>query len=327
LNKEDSILLMNKFGKEQCPFFFMVDFLQQEIVVLPLDKIDVENIQFETPLFSVNDGNISIYEDDISISAKDYSKMAYSEQFNRVVSEIKFGNSFLVNLTCETPVNLNCDLKDVYRKAVAKYKLMYDNRFVVFSPESFIKIEMGIISSYPMKGTIDADFPDARNVILNNPKETAEHSTIVDLIRNDLSMVAEQVKVIRFRYIDELITDSGRILQVSSEISGKLPENYNSYIGDILFRLLPAGSVTGAPKNKTVQIIIDVETYERGYYTGVFGVYDGKNLDSAVMIRFIEKTDHGFVYKSGGGITAYSKLDDEFNEMLQKIYVPVDRKH
>jgi len=117
------------------------------------------------------------------------------------------------------------------------------------------------------------------------------------------------------------------LLQVSSEIKGNLPDDYNAHIGEILFRLLPAGSVTGAPKNKTVEIICKTETYERGYYTGVFGVFDGKNMDSAVMIRFIEKTADGYVYKSGGGITAFSNLKDEYNEMLKKIYVPVNRKH
>jgi len=94
-----------------------------------------------------------------------------------------------------------------------------------------------------------------------------------------------------------------------------------------LFTLLPAGSITGAPKNKTVEIIRSTETYERGFYTGVFGVFDGCNMDSAVMIRFIERTPEGYVYKSGGGITAFSKVEDEYNEILEKIYVPISRKY
>jgi len=326
-NKDEASVLMNKYGKEQRPFFFMVDFLQQKNLVIPLDEINPEEIQFEMEYYSLKSDRIPDFEEEVSISHNDYSKLAYSRQFNQVVSEIKRGNSFLVNLTCETPIRSNGDLKDIFQLAQAKYKLWYKDQFVVFSPETFIRITKGILSSFPMKGTIDALLPDAAEMILNDSKEKAEHSTIVDLIRNDLSMVAENVKVVRFRYLDELTTDSGKLLQVSSEISGELPEGFQEGIGDILFKLLPAGSITGAPKKKTMEIIQNAETYERGFYTGVFGFFDGQNLDSAVMIRFIEKTDHGLVYKSGGGITAFSNLDDEYHEMLKKIYVPINRKH
>jgi para-aminobenzoate synthetase component 1 len=175
-----------------------------------------------------------------------------------------------------------------------------------------------------MKGTIDASIPDAERVILSDGKELAEHYTIVDLIRNDLSMVSEKVRVIRFRYIDRIRTTHKELLQVSSEIRGELPEDYGKRIGSILFRLLPAGSVSGAPKKKTVLIIREAETYERGYYTGVAGYFDGQTLDSCVMIRFIEDTPEGLVYKSGGGITVRSERKKEYQEMIDKVYVPVD---
>ena len=318
---------MNEFGKEQRPFFFMIDFKQKNNLVLPLDEIDSEEIQFEMKQHSFKSVPPSEVNTDFFITNDGYSKKVYTAQFRKVVSEIKKGNSFLVNLTCETPIHLKASLKQIFHKSDAKYKLLYKDQFVVFSPETFIRIEKGILSSFPMKGTIDAHLPNAAETILKDSKEMAEHSTIVDLIRNDLSMVAENVRVVRFRYLDELNTNNGKLLQVSSEISGNLTDGYQAKIGDILYKLLPAGSITGAPKNKTMEIIQQVETYERGFYTGIFGVFDGQDLDSAVMIRFIEMTDHGLVYKSGGGITAFSKLDDEYNEMLKKIYVPVNRKH
>lgn len=327
LSRNKAILLMNEFGKNRQPFFFMVDFKQQKNIVLSLDDIDTEVIQFEMEHRCVKESEPQIFNEDIAIKNDGYPKSVYAIQFNQVVSEIKKGNSFLVNLTCETPIHLNVSLKLLFQKSEAKYKLLYKDQFAVFSPETFVRIENGVISSYPMKGTIDATLPNARETILSSLKEKAEHCTIVDLIRNDLSMVAEQVKVVRFRYIEELNTDSGKLLQTSSEISGKLPQGFNTTIGDIIFKLLPAGSITGAPKNKTMEIIRNAETYERGYYSGVFGVFDGTDLESAVMIRFIERTDHGLVYKSGGGITAFSNLEDEYNEMLNKIYVPVNRKH
>lgn len=123
-------------------------------------------------------------------------------------------------------------------------------QFVCFSPESFVRIKNGKIYSYPMKGTLDASLPNAEEVLMNDEKEAAEHATIVDLIRNDLSRVAERVRVDRYRYIDVLHTNKGDILQTSSEISGKLPSDYHKRIGDILAAMLPAGSITGAPRIK-----------------------------------------------------------------------------
>ena len=113
-------------------------------------------------------------------------------------------------------------------------------------------------------------------------------------------------------------------MQVSSEIRGRLAGGWQAEVGDLFFRLLPAGSITGAPKKKTMEIIAEAETYERGFYTGVMGYFDGNSLDSAVMIRFLEQqTDGSLIFKSGGGITSQSDLTSEYNEMKQKVYVPI----
>ena len=87
------------------------------------------------------------------------------------------------------------------------------------------------------------------------------------------------------------------------------------------------GSISGAPKKKTVEIIKSVEREERGYYTGIAGIFDGKDLDSCVMIRFIEKNNNSFRYRSGCGITFLSELTSEYQEMIDKVYVPINRKH
>jgi para-aminobenzoate synthetase component 1 len=174
-----------------------------------------------------------------------------------------------------------------------------------------------------MKGTINAHIPHAEELILNDPKEKAEHATIVDLIRNDLSLVASQVDVKRYRYIEKLSTNKQDLLQVSSEIRGLLPADYYPQLGNILASLLPAGSISGAPKAKTIEIIKQAEMYDRGYYTGICGYYDGINLDSTVMIRYIEQTNNQLIFKSGGGITAQSSLENEYQELIQKVYVPI----
>ena len=241
----------------------------------------------------------------------------------RTVSTSSARGSFLTNLTVRTPIRTDLAPDAIYRRARALYKMYYPGAFVCFSPERFVRIDAdGTIASNPMKGTIDARLPRARERILSDPKETAEHNTIVDLIRNDLSMVADEVHVRRFRYIDRLETSAGPILQVSSEIVGRLATDWRSHVGDVIARLLPAGSVSGAPKDATVRLIRQAEQTPRGFYTGVFGLFDGHTLDSAVFIRFIDLTTDPFTYQSGGGITARSRMHDEYEEVIQKVYLP-----
>jgi len=114
-----------------------------------------------------------------------------------------------------------------------------------------------------------------------------------------LSLVAKQVKVEKLRYVESIKTNNKTLLQVSSKISGILPDNYTENIGTIISKLLPAGSICGAPKKETLKIISRVENYKRGYYTGIMGVFDGQNLDSAVLIRYIENNNENLIYKSG----------------------------
>ena len=210
----------------------------------------------------------------------------------------------------------------MFQMTNAHYKLRYKDKFLCFSPEKFIQIQNNTIHTFPMKGTIDASVENAQEKILADEKERAEHIMVVDLLRNDLSMVALHVKVEKFRYLQSIEAGEKKLLQVSSHISGTLDENWQDELGTILQTLLPAGSISGAPKKSTVAIIEDVEKYERGFFSGVFGVFDGESLDSGVMIRFIEKSADGYVYKSGGGITLDSDVEREYEELQDKIYLP-----
>lgn len=320
-SREQAIELMNEWGLQNIPFLFIIDFEMKKIRLFRTDLPLPMNIQFVFPGFNVNAKK--------SNAAKKYlfkkfpvTLGQYKVAFNKVKNEILAGNSFLLNLTFPTELKTDLTLTHFFEMAKSSYKLIVDDEFVVFSPECFVQIRNNHIFSYPMKGTISAAEPNAKNKILSNIKETAEHNTIVDLIRNDLSQVASNVKVLRFRYIDKVETSTGGIFQVSSEIEGKLPDNYCEKIGDILFKLLPAGSVTGAPKTKTIEIIQSVELSERGYYSGIFGYFTNCKLESAVMIRFIEKHDEKLWFRSGGGITNMSHAEYEYQELIDKVYVP-----
>lgn len=373
--KQEIIDKINRLASQDEPFLFVINYQGDKAFIRLLSDINPEECLFDFE----GRGNLShvwketseegtseeetwkketwkekISEEEISETTWQIEPPLYEDyerSFDIVKNNIMAGNSYLTNLTCKVPVSCNLSLEDIFHRAKGKYKLLLRRKrnltpFVCFSPETFVRIKNGRIYSYPMKGTLDASLPDAEKQLMEDRKEAAEHATIVDLIRNDLSRVAENVRVDKYRYIDVLHTNKGDILQTSSEISGRLPEDYQEHLGEILDAQLPAGSITGAPKDKTMQIIHEAEGYDRGFYTGIMGIYDQGELNSAVMIRFIEeetspvdfeadgeknfKASEGkgdeasrkLYFKAGGGITSKSDCRKEYEEVIQKIYLP-----
>jgi para-aminobenzoate synthetase component 1 len=319
---KDTIKRMNELGNQKIPFVFILDFDLARPKVYQLNELDDKGILVDIAVFQ-NIKKPEFESKDFHFRKTPVSFQHYKEAFDLVMKHILHGDSFLLNLTMQTRIDTNLTLKEIFLRSKAKYKLLYKDNFVVFSPEPFIRISGNEIFSYPMKGTIDAGIENAKELLLNDPKEISEHNTIVDLIRNDLSMVAEKVRVKNFRYVEEIQTHEKVLLQSSSEIFGKLNEDWNSRIGDIIFKLLPAGSISGAPKKKTIEVIREAEKFDRGYFTGIFGYFSGEELHSAVMIRFIEKQGGQLIFKSGGGITNHSNAETEYQELIDKVYVPV----
>ncbi len=311
---------LNSHGGKGEPFVFLVDFEGNEPLIFAPDESD--KIAWQTPGHSNFQEKTKLKQ----LTKWDIAPVSfaqYNKGFKRIQNHIHDGDTYLLNFTQPTKIKTNLNLEEIFYLSSATYKIYLKNKFVCFSPETFVKIENGRISSHPMKGTIDAGIENAKELIMNDSKELAEHNTIVDLIRNDLSLVAENVRVEKFRYFERIKTNQQDLWQVSSEITGELPENYAENIGDIIYTMLPAGSISGAPKKKTVEIIRATEKYTRGFYTGIFCYFDGKNLDSCVLIRYIENQNGLLIYKSGGGITFKSKAEPEYDEMLKKVYVPI----
>lgn len=321
---------INLLAREGDPFLFVINYRGDDAFIRKLADIDPRECLYDFEgTGNVEETTARALPSSVTWEVDALQYDDYSRSLNIVKSNILAGNSYLANLTCKVPVRCNLSLHDIFLRAKGKYKLLLrgeksrGRRFVCFSPESFLKIHDGRIYSYPMKGTLDASIPNAVDILMADRKEAAEHATIVDLIRNDLSRVATQVRVDRYRYIDVLHTNKGDILQTSSEISGQLADDYREHLGDIIAAQLPAGSITGAPKRKTVEIIQEAEGYERGFYTGVTGIYSNGNLDSAVMIRFVEQDAEGnLFFKAGGGITSKSDCRKEYEEVIRKIYLP-----
>ena len=317
---------INLLGSQKKPFLFAIDFAVREGWVWeePLAQQEV--------LFRVGAYTNAPLTDELPplphhplLVAHPLSEECYQGKFARIQEALSRGDSFLANLTISTPIETPLSLSEIFSRAEAPYKLMVPGRFVSFSPERFIRTQGGCktIETNPMKGTIDAATPNAREHILQDYKETAEHYTIVDLMRNDLARVATNVRVEDFRYIDRVKTLQGELLQVSSRIAADLPPDALEHLGDILFTLLPAGSISGAPKEATLRAIAEAEGEPRGFYTGVFGYFDGKDLDTGVLIRFIaEHPDGSLHYHSGGGITINSLCHDEYHEAIAKVYLP-----
>ncbi|WP_426476447.1 aminodeoxychorismate synthase component I [Chryseobacterium sp. CBSDS_008] len=313
---------MDELSLQKVPYFFVIDFLTENVEIYQKHEIEKEGLIIDFQEFS---NTKTTHTPDKKVVWKSFPETLESFKigFDKVQENIRLGNSYLVNYTRKTKIETNLTLEEIFYHSNAKYKVFYKDFFVFFSPETFVKIIDDKILTYPMKGTIDASVENAAEILKNDKKEKAEHYTVVDLLRNDLSMVADEVKVDHFQQIDFIKTRQKDLFAMSSEISGIVKPEFTGKIGSIMQKLLPAGSILGAPKPKTLEIILDAEGYNRGYYTGVCGWFDGRNVDSCVMIRFIEKEGDQLYFKSGGGITHMSKLEDEYQEMKNKIYVPI----
>ncbi|MGJ0315479.1 aminodeoxychorismate synthase component I [Aliarcobacter cryaerophilus] len=310
--------MLNKFGSLKEPFLFLISYDLKKTYIEKLQNLS-QNIKFE--IDSKNKKNIKDY----SLKKYPISFDEYKKKFDLIQDEIKNGNSYLLNLTTQTKIDTNLNLDDIYEASSSLLKLrvkLNDLDFVCFSPEKFIDIKDNKIYTYPMKGTIDSNLTDAKNILLNSKKELAEHTMVVDLLRNDLGKVANNIKVEEFRTFSKIVTKDRELFQTSSIISADLQNNWQEKMGDILLNILPAGSITGTPKKSTIEILNNIENYDRGFYSGIFGIFDGINLQSFVLIRFIENINNELFYKSGGGITSDSIAKEEYEELLNKVYLP-----
>ena len=194
-----------------------------------------------------------------------------------------------------------------------------DYRIFGSSPEAQLKIQNGIAFINPIAGTFKRTGDDEKDKLLahklaNDVKENAEHVMLVDLARNDLSRHASNVKVENYREIQYY----SHVLHMVSKVSGKLNENSN--IIDMMTATFPAGTLSGAPKYKAMELIDRYENQNRGYYGGAIGFLDFKgNLNHAIMIRTFLSKNNTLFYQAGAGIVSESLEENELQEVNNKL--------
>ena len=188
------------------------------------------------------------------------------------------------------------------------------------SPETHVRLEDGEIILRPIAGTrprgaSEEEDQALERELLSDPKELAEHIMLVDLGRNDVGRVAEIGSV----RVDELkvIERYSHVMHIVSNVRGRLAEGYDAI--DLLRATFPAGTLTGAPKVRAMEIIDELEPERRGLYGGCVGYIDHRgNMDSCIVIRTLLIKDGQIYAQAGGGVVADSDPQAEYEESLHK---------
>ncbi len=240
---------------------------------------------------------------------------------------ITAGDIFQVVLSQRFDINLNADPFDVYRvlRQVNPSPYMYyvkhpELTIVGSSPEPMVQLRDGKVVSRPIAGTRKRGIDEEHDRKLaaelkENPKEIAEHVMLVDLARNDVGRVAKfgSMNVDEFMSLERY----SHVMHLTSQVSGDLLDGLGPI--DVLRATLPAGTVSGAPKVRAMEIIDELEPVKRGPYAGVVGYVDfSGNLDTAIAIRTMFIGEHGASLQAGAGIVADSIPEDEDLECFNK---------
>ena len=194
-----------------------------------------------------------------------------------------------------------------------------DYRLFGSSPESQLIVQNNTAVVHPIAGTFKRTGNDAvdeglAEQLSKDKKENAEHVMLVDLARNDLSRLCNEVKVTRFCEVQYF----SHVIHLVSEVKGKVPENSNPF--DLLGVTFPAGTLSGAPKYKAMQLIDEFEKEARSYYGGCIGFigFNG-SINHAIMIRTFLSKENSLIYQAGAGIVAASNPESELQEVTNKL--------
>ena len=256
-----------------------------------------------------------------------FDKEQYCAMVEKAKRYIYEGDIFQVVLSNRLDADFEGSLLDAYRvlrtSNPSPYMFFFssdDMEIAGASPETLVKLENGILHTFPLAGTrprgkTEAEDKALERELLADEKERSEHNMLVDLGRNDLGKISKFGSVFVEKYMS--IERYSHVMHIGSTVRGEILDSKSAL--DAVDAVLPAGTLSGAPKIRACEIINELENNKRGVYGGAIGYIDFRgNLDTCIAIRLAFKKNGRIFVRSGAGIVADSVPENEFNECINK---------
>ncbi len=262
-----------------------------------------------------------------------FDKQTYMSMVEKAKKHIYEGDIFQVVLSNRMEASFEGSLLNIYRKlrmtSPSPYMFYFSsetNEIVGASPETLVKLEENTVTTFPLAGTRARGKNSQEDALLKaellaDAKEVAEHTMLVDLGRNDLGKICQfaTVKVDDFMQVHQY----SHVMHLGSTVSGKIHKHHDAI--DAIEAVLPAGTLSGAPKIKACEIIHNLEQNKRGLYGGAIGYVDFTgNMDTCIAIRLCFKKNNKIYIRSGAGIVADSIPEKEYEECVSKARAVVE---
>ena len=290
---------------------------------------EVRGIESESSLVESLIRNRDVPEFPFSSLGEERSNLTDDGYISKVkmgIAACRIGDVFQVVLSRRYEQGFTGDDFNVYRalRSINPSPYLFyfdygDYKLMGSSPESQLVVKDNMAIVHPIAGTFKRTGDDEQDKEMafkleNDEKENAEHVMLVDLARNDLCRICNEVEVTQFRKTHYY----SHVIHLVSEVKGKLRPGYNPFL--LLSTTFPAGTLSGAPKFKAMQLINEFEPTRRGYYGGTIGSigFDG-SINHAIMIRSFLSRDNKLVYQAGAGIVAVSDPGTELQEVNNKL--------
>jgi len=262
-----------------------------------------------------------------------FTKEEYCQMVNKAKYYIKEGDIFQVVLSNRFGADFEGSIFDTYRvlRTINPSPYMFyfsgsNLEIAGASPETLVKLHDGKLFTFPLAGTRPRGANDEEDIalekeLLNDEKELAEHNMLVDLGRNDLGKISKFGTVSVAKY--KSILRFSHVMHIGSTVSGEILEGKTGL--DAINAVLPAGTLSGAPKIRAMQIINELEQNKRGIYGGAIGYLDFTgNMDTCIAIRIVYRRNNKVFIRSGAGIVADSKPESEYQECVNKSKAVMD---
>jgi len=318
------------------------DNVKQKIILITNIELDKDiRVEYEKALQRLNSIKELLYTGKKSFEGGKllgevtplFSKDEFSDMIGKAKHHIKEGDIFQIVLSNRLQANFEGSLFDTYRvlRTVNPSPYMFyfsgtDVEVAGASPETLVKLEDGILHTFPLAGTrprgkSEKEDKELEAELLADEKELAEHNMLVDLGRNDLGKISKfgSVVVEKFHSIERY----SHVMHIGSTVRGEIKPEYDAL--NALEAVLPAGTLSGAPKIRACQLIEELENNKRGIYGGAIGYIDFTgNMDTCIAIRLAYKKNGKVFIRSGAGIVADSDPDKEYMESINKAGAVVD---